>query len=53
MNKTKEELIDRIADLETAVAFLRRALDDTLDALSSTIAFAKEIEKRSRDERGL
>jgi hypothetical protein len=45
-----EQLKDRIADLETAVVFLRKALDDTLDALSSAIAFAKAIEERSRSE---
>jgi uncharacterized coiled-coil protein SlyX len=50
MNKTKEEMQERIENLETAVAFLRRALDDTLDALSSAIEFAKQIEKRSRSE---
>ena len=44
---------DRIADLETAVTFLRKALDDTLDALSSSIEFTKAIQERSRNERGL
>jgi hypothetical protein len=48
-----EQLKDRIADLETAVVFLRKALDDTLDALSSAVQFAKVIEERSRNERGL
>jgi hypothetical protein len=46
-----EQLKDRIADLETAVVFLRKALDDTLDALSSAIQFAKAIEERSRNEK--
>jgi hypothetical protein len=41
---------DRIADLETAVTFLRKALDDTLDALSSSIEFTKAIQERSRNE---
>jgi hypothetical protein len=45
-----EQLKDRIADLETAVVFLRKALDDTLDALSSAIQFAKAIEERGRGE---
>lgn len=45
-----EQLKDRIADLETAVVFLRKALDDTLEALSSAIQFAKAIEQRSRSE---
>jgi cell division septum initiation protein DivIVA len=45
-----EQLKDRIADLETAVVFLRKALDDTLDALSSAVQFAKAIEERSRSE---
>ena len=44
---------DRIADLETAVTFLRKALDDTLDALSSSIEFTKAVQERSRNERGL
>lgn len=41
---------DRIADLETAVTFLRKSLDDTLDALSSSIEFTKAIQERSRNE---
>ena len=44
---------DRIADLETAVTFLRKSLNDTLDALSSSIEFTKAIQERSRNERGL
>lgn len=44
---------DRIADLETAVVFLRKSLNDTLDALSSSIEFTKAIQERSRNERGL
>ena len=41
---------DRIADLETAVVFLRKSLNDTLDALSSSIEFTKAIQERSRNE---
>ena len=41
---------DRIAELETAVTFLRKALDDTLDALSSSIELTKAIQERSRNE---
>lgn len=44
---------DRIADLETTVEFLKKALNDTLDALSSSIEFTKAIQERSRNERGL
>ena len=36
---------DRIADLETAVVFLRKSLNDTLDALSSSIEFTKAIQE--------
>ena len=46
----EDQLKDRIADLETAVIFLRKALDDTLDALSSAIEFAKAIQERNSNE---
>ncbi len=49
----EDQLKDRIADLETAVIFLRKALDDTLDALASAIELTKAIQERSRNERGL
>lgn len=49
MNET-EQLKARIANLETTVEFLKKALNDTLDALSSSIEFTKAIQERSRNE---